>query len=261
MKDLCTVFRVTGLGEMKKLIVLSIILMQSSLANAFDHLLPEQSIFTGIYYEKTFSMLSLRLGRMHGRDAFANVVVLPSFSRSYVVSFENYDAGYKLICMQTMQPMVAYQRLAELKAGTFRYSNDKETENVIAQLEAELPENYMDVEAEVIEIELDEVLGRKIYDAWGEMLYETRYPFPGALTTDSHAKFDPGNDGTTYHFSFFHDHTPLSGWVWDYSPDGRVAKLVAVVDAAKGVCESKDANVKLALSQSVKELVAAMAER
>lgn len=230
-------------------------------AAAQDHLLPEESLFTGIYHEQALSLLSSRLGRMHGLEAFANAVVLPSFSREYVVVFERTKGDeYKLVCMQTAQSMGGYQQLNQLKSGRLRVSEHGEdtTQKEIAKLEAALPEDHMNVEASVIEIELDQELGQDIYTVWGHMLYETRYPEPDKVTPESRASFGAGLDGTTYHFSFFHNHQPLSGWVWDYPADGRVAKLVALTEAAKEVCELGGENVTTILSEKVAALTKAL---
>jgi hypothetical protein len=246
--------------DMKKPKIVLFSLLLSSTATASDHLLPEESLFTGIYYENAFSLLSSRLDRMHGVNAFANAVVLPSFDQEYVVVFENSDDDYSIVCMQTERSMAAFQRLDELKAGTLRYSTPKETDDAIAQLKARLPENYLDVEAKIIEIEIDQELGRRLYTAWGKMLYETRYPAPDVLTRGSSASFAPGLDGTTYHFSFFHGGTPLSGWVWDYPSNGRVEKFIAITTAAKAACESKDPSAISVLSEKVQDLAAALKE-
>ena len=198
---------------------------------------------------------------MHGIEAFANAVVLPSFSREYVILFERTkEDEYQLICMQTEQSMGGYQYLDQLKSGRFKASEDSEdiTQKEIAKLEAVLPENYMDVDVDIIEIELDQGLGRSIYTAWGKMLYETRYPEPNTVTPESRASFGVGLDGTTYHFSFFHNHQPLSGWGWDYSKNGRVAKLVSLTEAAKEVCESGGDNVNTVLLEKVTALTKAL---
>lgn len=246
------------MSDMKKLTLYLGSLLLVSPATAGDHLLPEESLFTGIYYEKAYSLLSSRLGRLHSSHAFANAVILPSFSREYAIVFEKVGDNYALVCMQTKQPMSAYQRLAELKDGTFRYGSPEDTEKAIAQLETELPENYMDVEAEVTEIELSGDLGRELYSAWGKMLYGTRYPPTGELTPESYATFSPGHDGTTYHFSFFHGGTPLSGWIWDYNSNGRVAKLIAVVASAKDACESNEVSTNSEFAEKVRDLAAAL---
>lgn len=197
---------------------------------------------------------------MHDIHTFANVVVLPSFSRDYVVSFENREDDYLLVCMQTKISMGAYRELEWLETGVLQYPTEEKTQKEIAELKARLPTNIMDVEAEVVEIEIDPLIGRKLYSTWGRMLYDTHYPEPSEITPESHATFGPGYDGTYFHFSFFHNHTPLSGWIWDYPPEGRVAKLVAVTTSAKAACEANSESAMQQFTNSVETLAKAVAE-
>ncbi len=244
---------------MRKILFVALALFSVAPVTANDHLLPEESIFAGTFGKEGLSYLAQRLGRMHDTHTFANAVVLPSFSKDYVVSFEKRADNYLLVCMQTKISMGAYRQLEWLKNGTFQYSTEEETQKAISELEARLPANFMDVEAEVIEIELAPVLGRKLYSAWGQVLYDTRYPAPGEITPETHANFGPGYDGTYFHFSFFHNYTPLSGWIWDYPPGGRVAKLVTVVTSAKAACEANNHGAMQEFTKSVDMLVEALA--
>lgn len=240
---------------MKRFILALIFLFSSAPVTAQDHLLPEESLFTGIYYERALSLLSSRLGRMHGPDAFANVVVLPTFSREYVILFEKPEAGeYKLVCMHTKQSMGSYQYLESLKSGRLTVFDGQvdRTKQEIAQIESELPADYMDVEAVIVELDIDENVGRQLYEVWGRMLYQTRYPKPESLEPGSRAPFGVGYDGTMYHFSFFHDFQPLSGWTWGYPENGRVAKLVDLVTASKKACDQSDQNVSQVLSAKLR---------
>lgn len=208
-------------------------------ANAADHLIPEASIFTTDYLAPTKSRYAERLGRMSGLDSFGNVFVAPSFENVFTVHLEETDDEYRLVCMELDKGLFAYQLLEEAKAGRFTFGSEEKTQKRIEELEAYLPDDLMDVEATVIEVPLSQELGASLKRVWGEMLYATRYPETD-LTKENYASFSPGYDGTYYHFSFFHNHTPLSGWVWDYPPDGNVAKLVDIVNSAKSTCKDND---------------------
>lgn len=194
---------------------------------------------------------------MSGRYAFAHAVVIPAFSREYVIAFEKEDSKYTLVCIRTKISLYAYQHLEEIKNDTLTFRDLEEQKQTIAELEATLPDDIMDVEAEVVEITLDETLGRKLHKAWGAMLYKTRYPEPESLEPGSHATFGPGFDGVYYHFSFFHGVEPLSGWVWDYKRDGLVGKLVAITEAAKESCDSEDKDTR-AFAEKVRDLSVAL---
>ncbi|MEO1136002.1 MAG: hypothetical protein AAFW68_05225 [Pseudomonadota bacterium] len=240
---------------MKHFISAIVFLLSSAPLAAQDHLLPEESLFTGIYYERALSLLSSRLGRMYGPEAFANVVVLPSFSREYVIVFEKSKADeYKLVCMHTKQSMGSYQYLENLKSGRLTVFDGQvdQTEQEIARIESELPADYIDVEAVIVELHVDENVGRQLYKVWGRMLYETRYPKPESLEPGSRAPFGVGHDGTMHHFSFFHDFQPLSGLTWDYPANGRIAKLVELVSASKEACDATDQNVSRVLSTKLR---------
>ena len=105
-------------------------------ALAEDHLLPEASHFTDPYWEQYHALYAKRLGRMRGLDAFANVVVFPSFSREYTIVLEEIDDVYQFVCMRTKQQIVGYQLLEMMKSGRWNESNS-EGESVTDQRIAE----------------------------------------------------------------------------------------------------------------------------
>ena len=125
------------------------------------------------------------------------------------------------------------------------------------KIEAALPEDIWDVEAIIQEIEIDETLGRALYAVWGRMLYDTRYPVIEEITPESSASFEPGYDGTYYHFSFFHRRMPLSGWIWDYAPDSKTGRFVAIVETMKAACDGESES-NSTLAEQVDELAAAI---
>ena len=207
-------------------------------AAAEDHLIPEASMFTNLFFEKTWSLMAQRLGRMSDLKAFAHAVVFPPFSQEYVIVFEE-DAGkYSLVCMQLETPLFAYQMLEMIENGTFIYSDPEQKNAEITKLKRTLPENVNDVEAKITEIPLDEDLGKLLYVVWGQMLYQTRYPIPEVISPNSWPSFTPGEDGTYYHFSFFQNYTPLSGWTWGYIRGGLVDKFIDVTETANATCDS-----------------------
>ncbi|MEM8987817.1 MAG: hypothetical protein AAGC95_13960 [Pseudomonadota bacterium] len=225
----------------------------SAPASASDHLIPEASVFTQNYHAPTYSLYAKRLSRMSGINVFGNVFVAPAFENAFTVHFEEEEDEYTLVCMELEIGLYAYQLLAEMRAGTVKYETKEETLQQIDELEQNLPADVMDVEAKVIEVPLPSELGTELTRTWGQMLYQTRYPETD-LAEEGYASFTPGEDGTYHHFSFFHGSMPLSGWIWDYPPNGRVAKLVEIVRVAKSTCNNDEARDLSALESSVAKL-------
>ena len=190
---------------------------------------------------------------MSDRNVVGNVFVAPAFGNAFTVHFEEEEDEYTLVCMELEIGLYAYQLLVEMKAGAFEYETKEETLQQIDELERNLPADIMDVEATVIEVPLPSELGTELKRAWGQMLYETRYPETD-LAEQGYASFTPGEDGTYHHFSFFHGSTPLSGWIWDYPLNGRVAKLVEIVRVAKSTCNNDEVRDLSALASSIRNL-------
>ncbi|MEM6852180.1 MAG: hypothetical protein AAF527_10650 [Pseudomonadota bacterium] len=188
---------------------------------------------------------------LYVQNAFANVLVIPSFEPEYGLALLRRDNKATLLRLEAGAHLWSFEYLDAYRSGEEKEMRDGEdqTQKAIEELEANLPASRAETPIERCELALPDDLSERLFILWGEMLFRTRHVDRRPVKRDMKPP-RPGLDGTTYHFTFtfgvdqvgdyFMGGDRLAGWTWSPSPDSTTGRFVAITELLEAACASKD---------------------
>jgi len=205
------------------------ILILSAIAHASDHLEPEDSPFSEVYFPEYMGLVLEYLDAGYDENIKVRLIAMPSFSPEYTVGIKRADKKYSIFYEAPVIQLWEYQMLIQMDEREV-LARDSQGDTVkdaeLEELRKKLPKNPMNIPRKQCEREIPRVLAKEIQFIWQEMLYDTRYNREGGY----------GRDGVNYHFSAPVDGRVLAGKIWSPEQNHRTGKLVEVSDLMMEYC-------------------------
>ena len=147
----------------------------------------------------------------YGPDVRARAVVTPSFMPEFVVGIRETDGNYSVFKLEAMRQLWGYSLMdmfasGEIIATDLEGNNRNQAE--IEDLDANLPDDFLDVELDRCEAVLKRDLGDRLLQIWLQMLSQTGEDGGGV-----------GLHGTSYRFEM----GERAGETW--SPPGKAMRV------------------------------------
>ncbi len=225
-----------------------ITLLYISVANAGEHLEPEDSLFTGLFMQGYESLVIEYLSEAKEKDVRVKVLVFPSFSAEYALGIKENNNKYFIFQVRPKIQIWAHRRMILMKKEQKRALEAGESVNYadeLSELESGLPQDPMKIEKIKCKTEISSRLAESIIAVWKKMLFETKYK----------KKEGFGLDGTTYHFSMKVGYKNMAGKVWSPNKKSKTGKLVSLTESMSKVCDSDSSDSTENLSESVQQMV------
>ena len=249
---------------MKKLLILLAVFSTSAIASEDEHLLPEESVFLHPFYAE-FSDYHADVvtvfKTLFELEYSARVVVIPSHENEYAIGVSRENNRYEISYLVSGTNIWAFQRLGDYKSGKIKSYKKQDgkridtTADSIKSLEEELPESISDVEVEECNFPIDRSLGESLYVLWTEMLFRTRYIDHRPYKLDDLHKPKIEWHGTTYHYSFNHSASPMSGQITSPEETSITGRFVTITKMLRDACTSKDKVLLTTLDIEVQKLL------
>jgi hypothetical protein len=224
-------------------------------AQANEHLRPEDSQFTRASLPPGATLLAPYhamiidvLAGAFEQDVRARLIAMPSFTPEYALGIRETNGIFKIFHLSSKSQLWSYENLRllrDLARDNLIPGEAGHIAEAIAQYEAELPDDYHDVETTYCEFEIPAALGRDILMVWERLLLETRYGDQAAL----------GRDGIDYHFSMRADGMLMGGKVWEPDPESKTGTMVSMTETMKNICDTGDRNLLAQLEPQVADML------
>jgi hypothetical protein len=226
---------------MHKFIILAMLLFgpQVCMANYYNHLEPEQSLFTSSQSrQKYHHMVIDALKEVYTKDVVARVIVLPSFEPEYAIALKKHNEEYTVFMASPTMQLSEYKTIEEnIENGKVNHDDEH-----VTRLKALYP-TYNEIPLTHCSVAIDADLGDKLLTVWQTMLLTTRYEKdrPNILQID----------GVSYHYStdFF------AGQTWSPSQNSKTGKLVAITDALATYCTASTQDGLAHLKETIVNLL------
>ncbi|MCF6197760.1 MAG: hypothetical protein L3J50_13780 [Emcibacter sp.] len=202
----------------------------NNMANAADHLEPEESQFSGLlhtpeegYIPKTMIFsgyeweVIMTFREVYKDNIKARAIVIPSFQPEYAIGIAQEETGF----------VIFHLSIKEQLWGQTISPRKNRTKNKPANLQN--AENTKNHELNRCIRSLDTPIAEKIENIWRSMLYGTRF----SKTSGG------GLDGTNYHFSMREEYQDLYGQTWSPNKLSKPGMLVSITDEMVRYCNDK----------------------
>ncbi len=230
-----------------KYLLLSLLLISGS-AHSVDHLVPEESIYSGGFYLEDYN----KLVAYYLRDAYAQnvnlrVIVTPSFSPEYALGVKHSEGRHQIFYMAPEIHLWGYQMMPMMESGAVQtLSEDGEwtkNEDGLAELRNLYPDDPDDIPRVYCEADIPAQTASSLEQIWMTLLKGVKYP-------DSASQ---KRDGETYHFSMpVQGFTAMAGSAWSPKPESTLFGLVALTKDMRAYClDSDNRKNKKALMSSI----------
>ncbi len=227
-------------------ITVALLVVLAAPANAPDHLNPDTSAFA----DPDSHLLKCRhvFASAFEHEVTLRALVLPSFTKEYVVGIQVGDAGAEAFVLEPSSSIWDTELLDMYKKGEIGpslTSDGKEIpldqDQAYKALKKRAPEDYRAIRAICQARRLPRAVADEIKTLWKAMLLEVRH---------SEEEDEDGLDGITYHFSaWVPGRGDLSGHIWTPEPEskaGQLARLAeALADFARGAAALQPLVVRL----------------
>lgn len=202
-----------------KIFIILIMFLISNSSFAADHLVPEESQFTGIFLPQYYGKVLEVYSETNDENVIARTIVFPSFSPEYALAIKKEDDKYVVVHLQTKNQV---------------WSGYNETEN------------GRDYNVNRCEKVINSDLAKRILAIWKIMLLNTKY------------NEDPisGLDGTTYHFSMRSHNRygwSFAGKAWSPEENSKVGLYVDISDRLISFCKD-ESNSTSNINDTINEL-------
>lgn len=225
-------------------IAVALLVVLAAPADAQDHLNPDTSAFA----DPDSHLLKCRhvFASAFEHEVTLRALVLPSFTKEYVVGIQVGDAGAEAFVLEPSSSIWDTELLEMYKKGEIGpslTSDGKEIpldqDQAYKALKKRAPEDYRAIKAIRRARPLPRAVADGIKTLWKAMLLAVR-----------HSEKEDGLDGITYHFSaWVQGRGDLSGHIWTPEPEskaGQLARLAeAVADFARGAAPLQTLVVRL----------------
>jgi len=201
---------------------------------AQDHLIPDISAFA----DPDGYLLKCRhvFASAFEHDVTVRALVLPSFTKEYVVGLQIGAAGAQAFVLEPSSSIWDTELLEMYKKGEIGPALTRDGKKIpldqnkgYQTLKKRTPEDFRAIKAVCRARPLPRAVAGGVQTLWEAMLLEVR-----------HSEKDDGLDGITYHFSpWIQRHGDLSGHIWSPEPESKTGQLTrlaeALADFARGV--------------------------
>jgi hypothetical protein len=225
-------------------IAVALLVVLAAPANAQDYLNPDTSAFA----DPDSHLLKCRhvFAAAFEHEVTVRALVLPSFTKEYVVGIQVGDAGVEAFVLEPSSSIWDTELLEMYKKGEIGPSLTSdgkeiplEEDQAYKALKKRAPEDYRAIKAIRRARPLPRAVADGIKALWKAMLLAVR-----------HSEKEDGLDGITYHFSaWIQGRGGLSGHVWTPEPEskaGQLARLAeALADFARGAAPLQTLEVRL----------------